>query len=181
MPNSTDGFTLIELLIALTIAGLILGTGALRFSDFTINQTVRSTGLNFKNHLRAIQAQALAGIKPTGASGCAAGSELVAYRLSFLTAYTVSSQAVCQDVDTAGASQSLRGPTTNLTLTQGMSFTAGNTIDFLVLGKGVSANQLFTFATTPNPRRYYSICVTKGGEIRDCGYKVGSAPTCPCP
>lgn len=171
------GFTLIEFIVVMSIISLIFGIGIVRYQDFNRTQTIKSAGLTFKNELREIQGRAVAGVKP---ATCTAS--LDGYRASFgnipdnsIQQDYIASMAIC------GISYINTG---QYDLPKGIGFSDSipGYIDFLVLGKGTTTlnSRIITISTFSSPVRYYSLCVASGGDIIDCGYSVGSRPTCSC-
>lgn len=164
------GFTLIEIMIAISISSLLFGVGIASYIDFNRTQTTKGVGLTLKNNLRGVQSQALTGVKPTT---CSTATELESYRIDFFST-SYQAQAVCSGL--------VSGPVTTYNLESGFQFDPVPTqINFLVLGKGTNTNQLINIKGFGPSGRYYSLCVTRGGDIKDCGYKKGSVPSCTCP
>jgi prepilin-type N-terminal cleavage/methylation domain-containing protein len=182
--NYAPGFTLIELLIAMSILGLIFGSGVIRVVQFNRRETLRSTANNIKNDMRNIQAKALSGIKPTTGS-CL---QLDGWTMHFhddVGVYEYTSYPQCDSTNGHDLY-----PHVIYKLPTGIRFTTKPyALLFRVLGNGVNvlgANGLplpndFQVITVSgySPALFYSLCVTGGGDIKDCGLVDSSACTCP--
>lgn len=179
--QDSQGFTLIELMMVIVIMGVLFSLGVVYFSNFNKTQTIKGVGQTLKGNLRDIQGKALAGVKPTTASCQAVGVTLDGYRVTILNNFTYRIQAVC--------SGSLNADLTDYTLPSGFSITAPAQsvyFDFKVLGNGISfsdatTSKIMTVQGYQNPIYYYSLCLSAGGDIKDCGYNKNSAPLCTCP
>lgn len=171
--KNLNGFTIIELIITIAISVLLFSFGIVRYIDFNKTQTIKAAGQTFKNNLRNIQNKALSGAKPvTGV--CTA---LVGYRLTISTTTTYVVQAVC-DVN------NLIGSSISYSLPAGLRFNApavASSVDLKVLGQGASNPTVFMINNSLTaPTKWYGVCITASGDIRDCGYNQGAAPVCSC-
>ncbi len=172
--KKSSGMTLIELIFAMLISGILLGYGVVEFLNFNKTQMVKNVGLNIKNEIRRIQAKALAGVKP---QSCAPNGIFDGYQVDFLNADAtycpqaacIVSQAICDGV--------LSGDTNIYTLTPEFTFynSAQPSITFYALAGGTDADSstksrlVIKGYDSPNAY-YYRMCITKGGDIKDCGF-----------
>lgn len=183
--QKSRGFTLIEIMITISIFALTLGFGIPRYLEFNTSQTLRSAGETFKNNLRDIQGKALAGDKP--ADGYCINNPLYTWRVNFLdftdrTSYHY--QAWCGGPQPpyypAGADTTYRLPN-RLFFDDGRGGIPANVL-FLPIGKGtlvggVSGARFIRDATSTH---WYGICVSKSGDVQDCGYSTPAPPVCSC-
>lgn len=149
------------IMVSLSVVGIS------RYLDFNYKQTLVGEALSLKARLRDAQVKTTSGTKPTGCSS------LDGHRITF-TASTYQIRAVC--------SGALTGPTTTFALPTTYSFNpTPAAINFRVLGEGTdAAGSVITIRAYQNPTRYYRLCIDTGGDINDCGYGRGTAPTCSC-
>ncbi|RJR15198.1 type II secretion system protein [Candidatus Microgenomates bacterium] len=168
----TQGFTLIELMISFSMISIVFVLGVSRFIEFNRVQSTSGAGQTVKNNLRRIQSLGLSGSKPIA---CLAADTLEGYRVTFTDTKTYTAQAVC---DSGPA-----GPVTTYTLPADFTFNTPlpDSFTFYVLGNGASANRTIVIKGYANPVMYYAMCVSTGGDIKDCGYKSVEIPSCSCP
>lgn len=165
------GFTLIELMVSFAMISIVFVLGVSRFIEFNRVQSVTGAGQTVKNNLRRIQSLGLSGSKP---AACAATDALNGYQVVFLDDKTYTAQALCGGV--------VAGPVTTYTLPADFTFSAlPASFTFYVLGNGASANRAIILEGYTNPVMYYALCVSTGGDIKDCGYGSGTIPACSCP
>lgn len=174
--SASPGFTLLELMIAVTLSVAMIGIGGVKYLDFNKIQSIKGAGQTFKNNLRAIQGKALASVKP---AGCPDTSTLTGYLLTGINPTKYSSQATC--TPSPGTVDLV-----TYTLPTGIYFRAvPDNFTFRLLGQGTSlvSGQVMTLQNAPlniNSTKFYSVCVSPGGDIKDCGYAASSPPACTC-
>lgn len=176
LPNNkvgSHGFTLLEIIIVITVVSLIFGLGMRRLLDFNKVQNIKGAGANLKNTIRVVQNKALSSLKPSGLS-CRDGLDLSGYSMQWFEDTNLTQiDSICGG--------SLSNNETEYKLSKDVIYDNSGTIEFYVLGKGASSNQTITIRGYTNPTYYYSLCISTGGNIKDCGYGVGAVPTCVCP
>lgn len=188
--KSPHGFTLIEFLIVITLSGVMIGVGAVRYRDFNQTQLIKNSANTFKSNIRDIQGKALAQVKP-GTGICAdTGSTLEGYRLSFLDPYSYQTEAVCKD--SVGVTQG-SGFITTYTVPDGTEFVGTySPITFYVLGDGASNrlnNIVLRNSGTPTSNtQWHLLCISTSGDVKDTGGDCGSFKgasitglSCTCP
>jgi len=165
-----SGMTIMELIIAMLVSGLLLGYGVIKYLDFNKSQTVKNVGLNVKSELRRIQGKALAGVKPPECGS----SRLDGYTVDFLN----SDAAYCPDgsclVSQAVCSGTPLGDISIYLLTPNFAFDPPlpGTLTLYTLAGGTDDYGRLTIRGYTNPNDYYyQICITQGGDIKDCGFQ----------
>lgn len=173
--QQAHGFSLIELLIVITIGAVVLGVGVSRFTTFNRTQGIKSAGLYLKNNLRLIQTTT--SIEVSG--DCPLDESLLGHEVSI--GYNTSNYTV-----TPLCSGGLSTNSKQYLLPAGYQFSryqGGDVANFQILGLGAGLNvdqvRIGIMSTTGS--YYYALCMSKGGDIDDCGYSQGSWPTCNCP
>lgn len=188
--RSQHGFTLIEFLIVITLAGVMIGVGAVRYRDFNQTQLIKNSADTFKNNIRDIQGKALAQVKPSTGVCATPGSTLEGYEMSILDPVTYQTEAVCKD--SAGVTQ-VSGITTTYTVPAGTEFVGAYApIMFYILGNGASNRLnnivLRTSGTLSANTQWHLLCISTSGDVKDTGGDCGSFKgasitglTCTCP
>lgn len=156
--KSNYGFTLLELMVASGVMLVITGGLLANYNNFTDRQRLKQTALNLKNNLRLAQTKATSGLKPAGV----ACTTLVGYNLTFQASqYTV--QARCQP-------QGLVGPTSDVTLPTGITFSpVPVSFIFQILTLGISTNSDITLNLTSGAQTL-QLLVERGGSIKSIGF-----------
>lgn len=204
--KNARGFTLIELVVVMAIMGLLFNLGVARYVDFNRRQSVITTGLKLKNDLRSIQQKALSGLKPITIPCTELSGYVVHLHTTELREFSICNMAGTTVPPIFDSDPNVKAyplpPNFQYGTTVGGAFQSLSGSDsvyhvlFKVLGAGISlhndpiagpltirpeTSQLITIRAYSNPYRYYSVCISGGGDIKDCGYSSGSPPVCACP
>jgi len=152
------GFTLIELIVSIGVLLLLTGGLLASYNNYNQRQQLRQTAITLKANLRLAQSKAMGALKP--ASGC---TQLAGYSVSFtLTTYSI--QAQC--------TEGLVGTRTDVTLPEGVSFTAvPPTFVFgVVTGGLVNTDSAVTFRLSSFGTNY-RLVLSPTGDITDVGFE----------
>jgi prepilin-type N-terminal cleavage/methylation domain-containing protein len=158
------GFTLIELIVSITLIMIVTGYIIANYNNFSENQQIKQTALNFKSNIRFAQTNAFSAYKP--ASGDCVTSPLDGYVMTFAAGgYTIQPEcnSTLQNVNK-----------TTVTYHNGITLTtAPNTTSLLfkVLTKGISIPNFvqFTFSS-PQAAHSYEVDVYPNGNVVDVGF-----------
>lgn len=176
--NHNHGMTIMELIIAMLVSGILLGYGVVNYLDFNKTQTVKNVGLNVKNELRRVQGKSLAGVKPIEC-----GSDTFdGYQISFLNddaAYCPGTSCIVSQALCGG---NLAGDLGIYLLTPDFEFNNPSQpiITLYSLDGGSTANtsnesRLVVKAYSAPDEYFYRMCITEGGDIKDCGFNQTSS------
>jgi len=183
VPHDDRGFTLIELMVVIVISAILMTFGYVRYVDFNRTQKIKGAGLTFINNLRDFQADALAGIKPNS-SQCVPPPAT-----NVFTGYEIRPQGGTSYYTRGLCTGGTPGTEVKYDLPSGLQFHTSPVwnpnIRFMGLGQGVTNTvnniQIRTTGSVTSDTKWYTLCVSTSGEIKDCGYSTGiSAPTCVC-
>lgn len=155
------GYTIIEILVALSITGIIFGSGFVSFRDFSRRQLLNGTVRSLKTDLRLAQEYALIGKKPDDAK-CNEPNFLYGYRFFVRTSSQYIIRAYCSPVP-----GQVNVKIVDLPSDISISAPSTNPITFNALGEGTDLTGDVTITVTQlSTGKALPIIVSMGGEIK---------------
>lgn len=152
------GYTIIEVLVALSIAGMLFGSGFVSLREFSRRQAVTSAGRTLNGDLRQTQGYALIGKKPLGT--ICDTTTLIGYDfyVSSSTQYQIRARCTGGTVDVK---------TVDLESGVQISNPSPNPVVFNALGEGtnVSASTTITLSQLLTGN-VITVTITQAGEIK---------------